>query len=63
MMYVVTMVPIKTDLIDMSLLTHAEVDWLNDYHTQVRTHLLELMKQYFPEAVDYLIANTKPIKK
>ena len=38
-----------------------EMEWLNAYHAQVRLQLIPLMKQYFPESVDYLISNTEPI--
>ena len=58
---IVTMVPIKTDLIDKSLLTPAECIWLNEYHCQVREALLPLMEEIFPDTVNYLIKETEPI--
>jgi len=33
---VLTMVPFDTRLVDIELLTDDELDWLNDYHTEVR---------------------------
>ena len=35
----VTYCPIDTRLIDKSLLTQVEIEWLNDYHSQVYTEL------------------------
>ena len=57
----VTMTPIKTNLMDISMLTDDELQWVNSYHAEVRSKLLEGMKEHFPEAVDYLITNTEPI--
>lgn len=58
-----TLVPIQTDLIDLSLLTEVEVAWLNAYHAQVRETLLPLMREKFPQAVDYLVSATAPVSK
>lgn len=60
-MHTVTMVPIKTDLIELSIMTAEEISWLNTYHAQVRHHLLPLMQTHFPHIVDYLIQETEPI--
>ncbi|RWW17992.1 hypothetical protein GW17_00018050 [Ensete ventricosum] len=30
-----TFVPIQNKLVDLSLLSHVEINWLNDYHAQV----------------------------
>lgn len=57
----VTMVPISTHLINMNLLSAREIEWINEYHRQVRESLSPLMNQLFPEAVEYLIEQTKPI--
>ena len=57
----VTLVPIKTDLIEVEMLENWEIKWLNDYHATVRTQLLPLMQEYFPESVQFLIENTEPI--
>ena len=57
----VTMTPIKTDLINLKMLTEPEVAWVNDYHCVVRAKLLPLMKEHFPESVDFLMAATAEI--
>ena len=57
----VTMTPIKTNLIDLSMLTDDELNWVNSYHAEVRTKLLAGMKEHFPQAVDYLMNNTEPL--
>ena len=56
-----TLVPIQTSLVLPSLLTPAETAWLNDYHNKVRETLLPLMKEWFPEAVDYLVRETEAL--
>lgn len=56
-----TLVPIKTELIKVKLLDSKEIQYMNDYHALVREKLMDLMKEYFPEAVDYLIRETNPI--
>jgi Xaa-Pro aminopeptidase len=57
----VTMCPISTALIDVSLLNASEITWLNDYHALVKRTLLPLMQEKFPEAVNFLINSTNPI--
>lgn len=57
----VTMVPMKKDLINVSMLTELELRWLNDYHQVVRQALLSQMQQTFPETVDYLMQETEPL--
>lgn len=59
----VTCVPIKSDLINVAQLDESEIRWVNQYHEQVRERLLPLMQQYFPESVEYLIHETRPISK
>jgi Xaa-Pro aminopeptidase len=54
----VTMTPIKTSLIERGMLTEAERQWVNNYHSEVRHKLEPLMKDLFPEAVQYLIDET-----
>jgi len=56
-----TMVPIKKDLINASMLTEQELRWLSDYHRQVRQALLLQMEQNFPESVGYLMQETEPL--
>lgn len=57
----VTMTPIKTDLMDLSMLDDDEIRWVDDYHAEVRHKLLPGMREHFPEAVDYLLAETEPL--
>ena len=59
----VTMTPIKTNLMDISMLTDDELQWVNSYHAEVRSKLIAGMKDTFPEAVDYLLSNTEPISR
>ncbi|EJT99300.1 Creatinase/aminopeptidase [Dacryopinax primogenitus] len=40
----VTMCPIQTSLVDVSLLTKAEKVWLNEYHTEIEQKLLPLLE-------------------
>ena len=39
----------------------AEKEWLNAYHVTVRAKLTPLVEQLFPEALQYLHDETKPI--
>ena len=39
----------------------AEKDWLNAYHVTVRAKLTPLVEQLFPETLEYLFDETKPI--
>lgn len=56
-----TLVPIKKNLINLEMLDSTEIDWLNNYHATIREKLLPLMKEYFPEAVAYLLEETNPL--
>lgn len=58
-----TVVPIKTDLINVAMLDDNEIAYLNSYHARVRDDLLPLMQEVFPESVEYLINETKPISR
>lgn len=57
----VTMCPLDRKLINTSLLSGAEVQWVDTYHTRVRAALLTGMSEQFPEAVQYLLENTEPL--
>lgn len=57
----VTLVPIATNIVDHDMLTKHEITWLDDYHKRVRETLLPIMKENFPEAVQYLIERTQPL--
>lgn len=58
-----TVVPIKTNLINIDQLDDAELQYLNDYHRHVREVLLPLMQSTFPESVDYLVQATEPLAR
>lgn len=53
-----TLVPIDTRPIDISMLTKAEIDWLNAYHARVRE---ELMPQVSGADADWLTRATEAI--
>ncbi|PIK53710.1 putative xaa-Pro aminopeptidase 1 isoform X1 [Apostichopus japonicus] len=58
----VTLAPIQTKLLEPSLLTEAEITWLNDYHNQCREVIgAELEKQGRHEALKWLVKETQPI--
>ena len=57
----VTMTPISTALINKSLMTPSEVQWLNEYHSEVRTKLLPGIRQHFPQAETWLLDQTEAI--
>lgn len=58
-----TVVPIKTNLINIDQLDDAELQYLNDYHRHVRDVLLPLMQKTFPESVEYLLEATAPLSR
>ncbi|CAM9544006.1 unnamed protein product, partial [Ectocarpus fasciculatus] len=58
----ITMAPIQTKLIDVSLLTTQEREWLDDYHTTVLATLGPLLKDN-TEAFAYLVRETRPLEK
>ncbi|KAJ6757190.1 XAA-PRO AMINOPEPTIDASE 1 [Salix koriyanagi] len=55
-----TYVPIQTKLVDLSLLSVAEVDWLNNYHAQVWEKVSPLLDG---SASEWLWNNTRPLVK
>ena len=57
----VTMAPIKTSLVNVDMMDDHEMQWLNTYHQQVRSTLTPLIKDLFPESLDYLISETEPL--
>lgn len=58
-----TLAPYDRNLIEPSLLTDAELHWLNSYHAEVRAELLPLVQQKDPKAAAYLQRATEPIAK
>ncbi len=59
----VTMTPIKTDLVNLDMLSDAELAWLNDYHATVREKLTPGVSEHFPEALDFLLRETEPLRR
>lgn len=53
-----TLCPIKTDIIDKTLLNLDEINWLNAYHARVRDELLPLVEG---KAKQWLMDNTQPL--
>lgn len=53
-----TMFPYDKTLIDTSLLTQTETDWINDYHRQVYARLAPLLSE---EEKNWLASKTSPI--
>lgn len=62
-METVSFAPIQKKLIDVSLLADDELEWLNNYHMQVRETLLAGMTERYPESVEWLIQATEPLVK
>ncbi|KAL0387507.1 UNVERIFIED_CONTAM: Aminopeptidase P2 [Sesamum radiatum] len=55
-----TFVPIQAKLVDLSLLSTTEIDWLNDYHGQVWEKVSPLLDG---PAYEWLWNNTRPLVK
>ncbi|GLT94930.1 hypothetical protein SLE2022_126410 [Rubroshorea leprosula] len=55
-----TFVPIQTKLVDLSLLSAEEVEWLNDYHSQVWEKVSPLLEGSVRQ---WLWDNTRPLMK
>ncbi|KAL0413107.1 UNVERIFIED_CONTAM: Aminopeptidase P2 [Sesamum radiatum] len=55
-----TFVPIQAKLVDLSLLSTTEIDWLNDYHSEVWEKVSPLLDG---PAHEWLWNNTRPIVK
>lgn len=55
-----TMCPIETKLIDVSLMNQKQIDWLNDYHRDVKEALAPLLQQE-PKVLEWLIRKTQPL--
>jgi Xaa-Pro aminopeptidase len=56
----ITFVPIQTKLIDTSLLTKDEIDWVNKYNNKCYEKLKNLLKDD-ERALKWLTEETKPI--
>lgn len=55
-----TFVPIQTKLMDLTLLSQEEVDWVNSYHQEVWEKVSPLVEG---NALEWLRTNTRPIVK
>ncbi|CAI9764296.1 unnamed protein product [Fraxinus pennsylvanica] len=55
-----TFVPIQTKMVDLSLLSTAEIDWLNDYHHQTWEKVSPLVSGSVRQ---WLWNNTRPVGK
>lgn len=63
-METITMVPIQLSLINATLLTTDEIQWLNDYHRRVFENIRPLLNDNIPEdaqALAYLTRSTAPL--
>lgn len=58
----ITMVPIQKNLIDASLLTDKEIEWLNAYHQDVHDKLKPLLQED-TDAYAYLVRETEPLRR
>ncbi|CAM9226800.1 unnamed protein product [Choristocarpus tenellus] len=56
----ITWAPIQNKLIDVSMLTEVEREWLDNYHAKVRSNLLPLMC-HNQLAQEYLLRETEPL--
>jgi len=57
----VSLAPIQRSLINLPSLTFEEREWLDGYHCKVRELLLPMMREHFPESVEYLERETQPL--
>jgi Xaa-Pro aminopeptidase len=56
----VTLFPFDLNLLDLSIMTDAEIEWLNDYH---KTVFEKLSPRLTPEEREWLAKKTRPVKK
>ncbi|MBR4721477.1 MAG: M24 family metallopeptidase C-terminal domain-containing protein, partial [Muribaculaceae bacterium] len=55
-----TLFPIDLTLYDTSIITDAEIKWVNDYHARCREVLLPRLN---PDQAAWLKAKTEPLKR
>lgn len=55
-----TLFPYDSRLIDLSMLNQDEIDWINAYHTEVRSRLTPLLSE---KEAAWIVEKTKPLKK
>ncbi|GBG82673.1 hypothetical protein CBR_g35038 [Chara braunii] len=56
----ITWVPIQTKLMDLSLMSEAEMNWVDEYHAQCRSKLEKLVPE---EVGDWLRKATEPLQR
>ena len=54
----ITFAPFDTRLVDTSIMSQAEIDWLNNYHKQVQTKLAPLLEA---DDLEWLGRSTKQV--
>lgn len=59
---VLTLVPIQTKMVDYSLMTPAEVAWLDAYHAKVREQVAPRLQDR-PAVLEWMLRNTRPLKE
>lgn len=59
---VIPQVPIATNLVEVSLLSPDELEWLNEYNEEVRTKLSPLL-EHDKEALAWLEKECKPLSR
>ena len=57
-----TMIPIQKNLINLSLMTEAELDWLDAYHQEVLTKVAPLLEEGTP-AMEWLRTSCEKIER
>lgn len=57
-----TMIPIQKNLIDISLMTKGELDWLDEYHEEVLAKVGPLLEEGTP-AMDWLVKSCEKIER
>ena len=57
-----TQIPIQKNLIDVSLMTKKELDWLDSYHQEVYDKVSPLLDEGSP-AFEWLKKSTSPIER
>lgn len=56
-----TLFPFDRNLFDLSIMTDDEIDWINNYHTEVRTRLLPRLTTQAEQ--EWLSTHTEPLKR
>lgn len=59
----ITLVPFQLKMIDLSLLTEGEIEWIDDYHQKVKDEVGPLVEKQDPEAYKWLVKQTEPLPR